>query len=93
MKRSSEYEVLPSHSRASARNYTLVNLLVLPGLVDTPLTRNPARWSALISEVTANENPPKNPTERETWSTRAPHIPLRVAWLKPPNYWRTSSAA
>lgn len=58
-------------------------ITIIPGLVDTPLTRNPARWSALIAEVTANENPPKNPSEQEAWSTRAPHIPLRVAWLKP----------
>lgn len=59
-----------------------VNALI-PGLVDTPLTHNAARWSALIGEVTANENPPKNPTEQEAWNTRAPHEPLKVAWLKP----------
>ena len=59
-----------------------VNALI-PGLVDTPLTHNEARWSALIGEVTANENPPKNPTEKEAYETRAPHVPLKVAWLKP----------
>jgi NAD(P)-dependent dehydrogenase (short-subunit alcohol dehydrogenase family) len=59
-----------------------VNALI-PGLVDTPLTHNAARWSALIGEVTANENPPKNPTEKEAYDTRAPHEPLKVAWLKP----------
>jgi NAD(P)-dependent dehydrogenase (short-subunit alcohol dehydrogenase family) len=59
-----------------------VNALI-PGLVDTPLTHNEARWSALIGEVTANENPPKNPTEKEAYDTRAPHEPLKVAWLKP----------
>jgi NAD(P)-dependent dehydrogenase (short-subunit alcohol dehydrogenase family) len=59
-----------------------VNALI-PGLVDTPLTHNEARWSALIGEVTANENPPKNPTEQEAYDTRAPHEPLKVAWLKP----------
>ena len=37
-------------------NKITVNALI-PGLVDTPLTRNPARWSALISEVTANHEP------------------------------------
>ncbi len=40
-----------------------VNALI-PGLVDTPLTHNETRWSALIGEVTANENPPKNPPSR-----------------------------
>jgi NAD(P)-dependent dehydrogenase (short-subunit alcohol dehydrogenase family) len=59
-----------------------VNALI-PGLVDTPLTHNETRWSALIGEVTANENPPKNPTEQEAYDTRAPHMPLKIAWLKP----------
>jgi NAD(P)-dependent dehydrogenase (short-subunit alcohol dehydrogenase family) len=59
-----------------------VNALV-PGLVDTPLTRNPARWSAMLSEITGNPDPPKQPSEQQAWDTRAPHIPLRVAWLKP----------
>jgi NAD(P)-dependent dehydrogenase (short-subunit alcohol dehydrogenase family) len=59
-----------------------VNALI-PGLVDTPLTHNAARWSALIGEVTANDNPPKTPTEQQAYETRAPHEPLKVAWLKP----------
>jgi NAD(P)-dependent dehydrogenase (short-subunit alcohol dehydrogenase family) len=59
-----------------------VNALI-PGLVDTPLTHNEARWSALIGEVNGTENPPKNPTEQQAYETRAPHMPLRVAWLKP----------
>jgi NAD(P)-dependent dehydrogenase (short-subunit alcohol dehydrogenase family) len=59
-----------------------VNALI-PGLVDTPLTHNESRWSALIGEVTANENPPKNPTEEQAAQTRSPHVPLKVPWLKP----------
>jgi NAD(P)-dependent dehydrogenase (short-subunit alcohol dehydrogenase family) len=59
-----------------------VNALV-PGLVDTPLTHNEARWSALIGEVEATDNPPKNPTEQQAAAARAPHVPLRVPWLKP----------
>jgi NAD(P)-dependent dehydrogenase (short-subunit alcohol dehydrogenase family) len=59
-----------------------VNALI-PGLVDTPLTHNEARWSTLIGEVDGTENPPKNPTEQQEYETRAPHMPLRVAWLKP----------
>jgi NAD(P)-dependent dehydrogenase (short-subunit alcohol dehydrogenase family) len=54
---------------------------ILPGLVDTALTRYPARWSHVIGETM--DNPPKNPTEAETWNNRAPRVPLRVAWLKP----------
>jgi NAD(P)-dependent dehydrogenase (short-subunit alcohol dehydrogenase family) len=64
------------------KNKITVNALI-PGLVDTPLTHNEARWSALIGEVTANENPPKDPTEQQAYETRAPHVPLKVAWLKP----------
>ena len=54
---------------------------ILPGLVDTALTRYPARWSHVIGET--QDDPPKNPTEAETWNNRAPRVPLRVAWLKP----------
>jgi NAD(P)-dependent dehydrogenase (short-subunit alcohol dehydrogenase family) len=59
-----------------------VNALI-PGLVDTPLTRNPKRWSELIGELEATPNPPKNPSEQEVIQARAPREPLRVAWLKP----------
>ena len=54
---------------------------ILPGLIDTALTRYPERWSHVIGET--QDNPPKNPTEAETWNNRAPRVPLRVAWLKP----------
>jgi NAD(P)-dependent dehydrogenase (short-subunit alcohol dehydrogenase family) len=54
---------------------------ILPGLVDTALTRYPERWSHVIGETM--DNPPKNPSEAETWNNRAPRVPLRVAWLKP----------
>ncbi len=53
---------------------------ILPGLIDTALTRYPERWSHVIGETM--DNPPKNPTEAETWNNRAPRVPLRVAWLK-----------
>lgn len=58
-----------------------VNALI-PGLVDTPLTHNERRWSELIGEVTGNPNPPQHPTEQEAANARAPHVPLRVPWLK-----------
>jgi NAD(P)-dependent dehydrogenase (short-subunit alcohol dehydrogenase family) len=59
-----------------------VNALI-PGLVDTPLTHNEKRWSEMIGEVTADPNPPKNPTEEEAAKIRAPHVPLKVPWLQP----------
>ncbi len=59
-----------------------VNALI-PGLVDTPLTHNESRWSTLIGEIEATDNPPKNPTEQQAAQARAPHVPLKVPWLKP----------
>ncbi len=59
-----------------------VNALV-PGLVDTPLTHNEARWRTLIGEVEATEHPPQHPTQKQAADARAPHIPLKVPWLKP----------
>jgi NAD(P)-dependent dehydrogenase (short-subunit alcohol dehydrogenase family) len=59
-----------------------VNALV-PGLVDTPLTHNEKRWSEMIGEIQATDKPPKNPTEEQAAQIRAPHIPLKVPWLKP----------
>ncbi len=59
-----------------------VNALI-PGLVDTPLTRNDERWSAVFGELLATDDPPKHPTEQETVDLRAPHVPLKVPWVKP----------
>jgi len=59
-----------------------VNALV-PGLVDTPMTHNEARWRTMIGEVEATEHPPQHPTQQQAAKARAPHIPLRVPWLTP----------
>jgi NAD(P)-dependent dehydrogenase (short-subunit alcohol dehydrogenase family) len=59
-----------------------VNALV-PGLVDTPLTHNEARWRTLIGEIEATDHPPKNPTQQQAAKVRAPHVPLKVPWLQP----------
>jgi NAD(P)-dependent dehydrogenase (short-subunit alcohol dehydrogenase family) len=50
-----------------------------PTLIDTPLTHNETRWSALIGEIEATDNPPK----QEAAQARSPHVPLKVPWLKP----------
>jgi len=57
-----------------------VNALI-PGLVDTALTRYPKRFSATIGET--QPNPPQNPTAEQAWNARLPHIPLKVGWLRP----------
>ena len=63
--------------------YKITVNAIVPGLVDTPLTHNEKRWSKLIGEIEATENPPKNPSEEQTAKVRAPHEPLKVPWLKP----------
>ena len=57
-----------------------VNAL-LPGLVDTPLTRYETRLSRSMGEHMAN--PPENPTPQQAWDVRAPTVPLKVGWLQP----------
>jgi len=56
-----------------------VNALI-PGLVDTPLTRHPKRFSESIGET--RPNPPADPSPQEAWNVRAPTVPLRVGWLQ-----------
>jgi NAD(P)-dependent dehydrogenase (short-subunit alcohol dehydrogenase family) len=62
------------------RNGITVNC-VEPGLVDTPLTRNPGRWRELI-RMTGKE-PPKNPTEQEAIAAAAPSSVMGIPWMQP----------
>ena len=57
-----------------------VNAL-LPGLVDTALTRYPKRYKESIGET--QPNPPDNPSPDQAWNIRAPTVPLKVGWLQP----------
>ena len=57
-----------------------VNALI-PGLVDTPLTRYYKRLSETIAET--GRTPPAKPSPQEAWDTRAPTVPLKVGWLQP----------
>jgi NAD(P)-dependent dehydrogenase (short-subunit alcohol dehydrogenase family) len=54
---------------------------LLPGLVDTPLTRYPVRLRESMAET--GRKPPENPTPQEAWDTRAPTVPLKIGWLQP----------
>jgi NAD(P)-dependent dehydrogenase (short-subunit alcohol dehydrogenase family) len=56
-----------------------VNAL-LPGLVDTALTRYEKRFSESVSEEGVKID---NPTPQQAWDVRAPTIPLKVGWLQP----------
>jgi NAD(P)-dependent dehydrogenase (short-subunit alcohol dehydrogenase family) len=57
-----------------------VNALI-PGLVDTALTRYETRLSETMAET--GQKPPSNPIPLQAWDVRAPTVPLKVGWLQP----------
>ena len=57
-----------------------VNALV-PGLVDTPLTRYQKRLHESMAET--GHTPPDKPTPQQAWDERKPTVPLKVGWLQP----------
>ncbi len=61
--------------------YNITVNALLPGLVDTPLTRYYKRFSETIGET--GRQAPEKPSPRETWDIRAPTVPLKVGWLQP----------
>jgi NAD(P)-dependent dehydrogenase (short-subunit alcohol dehydrogenase family) len=56
-----------------------VNALI-PGLVDTALTRYEKRLSESMGEEGQKV---EHPTPQQAWDTRAPTVPLKVGWLQP----------
>ena len=56
-----------------------VNALI-PGLVDTALTRYEKRLSESMGEQGKKV---ESPTPQEAWDTRAPTVPLKIGWLQP----------
>jgi NAD(P)-dependent dehydrogenase (short-subunit alcohol dehydrogenase family) len=54
---------------------------VEPGLVDTPLTRNPGRWRELIN--TSGKQAPQDPTEEEAIAASAPGSVMGIPWMQP----------
>ncbi len=57
-----------------------VNALI-PGLVDTPLTRYEKRLTESMAET--GQKPPVHPTPQQAWDVRAPTVALKVGWLQP----------
>jgi NAD(P)-dependent dehydrogenase (short-subunit alcohol dehydrogenase family) len=57
-----------------------VNALV-PGLVDTPLTRNYTRLAESMGET--GRPVPERPSPQQAWDARAPTLPLKIGWLQP----------
>ncbi|MGA7807449.1 SDR family NAD(P)-dependent oxidoreductase [Bradyrhizobium sp.] len=56
-----------------------VNALI-PGLVDTALTRYEKRLSESIGETGRKD---EQPSPQQAWDIRAPTVPLKVGWLQP----------
>jgi NAD(P)-dependent dehydrogenase (short-subunit alcohol dehydrogenase family) len=54
---------------------------VIPGLVDTPLTRYDKRLRESMAET--GNKPPEHPTPQQAWNVRAPTVALKVGWLQP----------
>ena len=61
--------------------YNITVNAVIPGLVDTALTRYDKRLSESMKET--GREPGPNPTPQEAWDVRAPTVPLKVGWLQP----------
>jgi NAD(P)-dependent dehydrogenase (short-subunit alcohol dehydrogenase family) len=60
--------------------YNITVNAVIPGLVDTPLTRYEKRLSESMAET--GMKPPEHPSPQQAWDTRAPTVPLKVGWLQ-----------
>jgi NAD(P)-dependent dehydrogenase (short-subunit alcohol dehydrogenase family) len=53
---------------------------VIPGLVDTALTRYEKRFSESVAEEGQKI---QDPTPQQAWDIRAPTVPLKTGWLQP----------
>jgi NAD(P)-dependent dehydrogenase (short-subunit alcohol dehydrogenase family) len=72
--------LMKSAAMELGKHKVTVNALI-PGLVDTALTRYRARYHA--SMAMTETNPPADPTPQQVWDARLPMVPLRVGWMKP----------
>ena len=61
--------------------YNITVNALLPGLVDTALTRYYARLRESMAET--GQKPPEKPSPQQAWDTRAPTVALKVGWLQP----------
>jgi NAD(P)-dependent dehydrogenase (short-subunit alcohol dehydrogenase family) len=61
--------------------YNITVNALIPGLVDTELTRYEARYKNAIAET--GNKPEEHPTPQQAWDARAPTVPLKVGWLEP----------
>jgi NAD(P)-dependent dehydrogenase (short-subunit alcohol dehydrogenase family) len=61
--------------------YNITVNAIIPGLVDTALTRYEKRLVESMAET--GQKPPDHPTPQQAWDVRAPTVPLKVGWLQP----------
>ena len=61
--------------------YNITVNAVIPGLVDTPLTRYQKRLHESMAEN--GHTPPGKPTPQQAWDERKNTVPLKVGWLQP----------
>lgn len=73
------YGVVKTLALELGEHQITVNALV-PGLIDTPMTHNPTRWTEAIKE---DGRQPSDPPKEEIVKAQLPHIPLKVPWLPP----------
>jgi len=61
--------------------YDITVNAIIPGLVDTPLTRYEKRLVESFAET--GHTPPAHPTPQQAWDERKPTVPMQVGWLQP----------
>jgi NAD(P)-dependent dehydrogenase (short-subunit alcohol dehydrogenase family) len=62
-------------------HYDITVNAVIPGLVDTALTRYETGLRESMAET--GRPPPEHPTPQQAWDVRAPTVALKVGWLQP----------
>jgi NAD(P)-dependent dehydrogenase (short-subunit alcohol dehydrogenase family) len=60
--------------------YNITVNALIPGLVDTALTRYAVRLRESMEEN--GQKAPDSPTPQQAWDSRAPTVPLKVGWLQ-----------
>ena len=62
--------------------YQITINTIEPGLVDTPMTRNPGRWDLALRE--AGKQPEgSQPKEADVIAARLPLSVMKIAWMRP----------
>jgi NAD(P)-dependent dehydrogenase (short-subunit alcohol dehydrogenase family) len=61
--------------------YNITVNAIIPGLVDTALTRYETRLRESMAET--GQKPPDNPTPQQAWEVRSPTVAMKIGWLQP----------